>query len=104
VFQGSNNKKEKKKNNSGEDDLTYGPRDNVIGNKSSSIKLYLIFLRENSTNSCGGQDQGRNFGHGLLLSRLSCRNYGPVYGTSALLWKFMQSRMQGDKVHSLFPN
>jgi hypothetical protein len=68
VFQGSNNKKEKKKNNSGEDDLTYGPRDNVIG-KSSSIKLYLIFLRENSTNSCGGQDQGRNFGHGLLLSK-----------------------------------
>jgi hypothetical protein len=42
VFQGSNNKKEKKKNNSGEDDLTYGPRDNVIGNKSSSIKLYLV--------------------------------------------------------------
>ncbi|EFX78805.1 hypothetical protein DAPPUDRAFT_245637 [Daphnia pulex] len=30
VFQGSNNKKEKKKNNSGEDDLTYGPRDYVI--------------------------------------------------------------------------
>ncbi|XP_046451136.1 DNA (cytosine-5)-methyltransferase 3A-like [Daphnia pulex] len=23
-------------------------------------------------------DQGRNFGHGLLLSRLSCRNYGPI--------------------------
>jgi hypothetical protein len=63
VFQGSNNKKEKKKNNSGEDDLTYGPRDYVIG-KSSSVKLYLLFLCENSTNSCGGQDQGRNFGHG----------------------------------------
>ncbi len=77
VFQGSNNKKEKKKNNSGEDDLTYGPRDYVIG-KSSSIKLYLLFLLENST-SCGGQDQGRNVGHGLvLLSRLSCGNYGPV--------------------------
>jgi hypothetical protein len=60
-----------------EDDLIYDPRDCNIGNKYSSIKLYLLFLLENST-SCGGQDQGRNFGHGLPLSRLSSGNYGPV--------------------------
>ena len=46
VFQG--NQKEKKKNNSGEDDLTCGPRDCDIG-KSSSMKLYLLLLCENST-------------------------------------------------------
>ncbi len=78
MFQGSNNKKETKKNNSGEDDLTYGPRDYDIG-KSSSIKLYLLFLRENSTNSCDGQDQGRNFGHGLLLSVWNIRSSLEVY-------------------------
>jgi hypothetical protein len=47
VFQG--NKKEKKKNNSGEDDLTYGPRNCDIS-KFSSIKLHhLLLLCENST-------------------------------------------------------
>jgi hypothetical protein len=46
--QRSNNKKEKKKNNSEEDDLTYGTRDCNIG-KSSSMKLYLLLLCENST-------------------------------------------------------
>ncbi|EFX74962.1 hypothetical protein DAPPUDRAFT_108389 [Daphnia pulex] len=46
--QRSNNKKEKKKNNSEEDDLTYGTRDCDIG-KSSSMKLYLLLLCENST-------------------------------------------------------
>jgi hypothetical protein len=48
VFQGSNNKKEKsKKNNSEEDGLTYGTQDCDIGNKSSSMKLYLLLMCEN---------------------------------------------------------
>jgi hypothetical protein len=103
VFQGTNNKKEKKKNHSGEDDLTYGPRDYVIG-KSSSNKLYLLFLRENSTNSCGGQDQGRNFGYGLLLSRLSSGNYGPVCMEHPLFFGSLCNRECKVIVYSLFPN
>jgi hypothetical protein len=48
VFQGSKNKKEKsKKNNSEEDGFTYGPQDCDIGNKSSSMKLYLLLMCEN---------------------------------------------------------
>jgi hypothetical protein len=86
VFQG--NQKEKKKNNSGEDDLTYGPRNCDIS-EFSSIKLHhLLLLCENSTPNILLQQpwwtgyQGRNFGYGLLVSRLSRGNYGFVYGTS----------------------
>jgi hypothetical protein len=48
--------------------------------------------------------QGRNFGYGLLLSRLPRGNYGFVYGTSALLGKFICNHECKVIVYSLFPN
>jgi hypothetical protein len=107
VFQG--NKKEKKKNNSGEDDLTYGPRDCDIS-KFSSFKLHFLLLCENSPTSCYNSRGGQDIKAGTLLDMdyfcLGCHVaiMGPCMEHPLFFGSLCNRECKVMIVYSLFPN